>query len=105
MLLQKAPLSYYEDGMITVLLFSGEGKVPRSYSKLDRAELVRLLQFPNTSSLHIYNVTTQNYESVLGLVRFAKSLYNTPIFCYYDKSKVEALELPHLCEKTIHYRG
>lgn len=105
MLLQKAPLSYYEDGMITVLLFSGEGKAPRSYKPLIREELSQLLSFPNTSSLHIYNVTTHNVERVLALVRFAKSLYNVPIFCYYDKSKVEAPELPYLCEKIIHYRG
>lgn len=104
-MLQKKPLGYYDDGMVTVLLFNGAGKVPRSYSTIDREELGRVLQFPNTSSLHIYNVTRQNYEGVLGLVRFAKSLYNIPIFCYYDKSKVEALELPLLCEKTIHYRG
>lgn len=105
MLLQKAPLSYYEDGMITVLLFTGEGKVPRSYKPLIRTELSELLGYPNTSALHIYNITTHNVEEVLALIRFAKSLYNVPIFCYYDKSKVEAPELPYLCEKILHYRG
>lgn len=105
MLLQKAPLSYYEDGMITVLLFNVAGKVPRSYKPLNRTELSELLSYPNTSALHIYNITTHNAEEVLALVRFAKSLYNVPIFCYYDKYEVEVPELPYLCEKTIHYRG
>lgn len=100
MLLQKAPLSYYEDGMITVLLFTGEGKAPRSYKPLIREELSQLLSFPNTTSLHIYNVTSQNYESVHALVRYVRSTSNVQIFCYIEKS-LDATQLKPMCTKII----
>lgn len=103
MLLQKAPLSYYEDGMITVLLFTGEGKAPRSYAPLSREEVARLLEFPKTTSLHLYNITEQNVEEVIGLLRFIKSLYNTPVFCYHDReiSEGSRLTLEALANKLI----
>lgn len=89
--------NYYDDGMITVLFGRGrKNEVPL---------LKEYLSYPQTSQLHIYGITRQNYETVLALVRFAKSLYNFPIFCYYDKVKMEVQELPFLCEKTIHCRS
>ena len=39
MLLYKQPIGYFEDGMITILLFAGEGKPPRSYAPLSREEV------------------------------------------------------------------
>lgn len=93
-------INYYEDGMVTVLLSKD-----KKYKPVDRHLLAEYLSYPQTQQLHIYGITQEIYEQVLALVRFTKSLYNVPIFCYYDKSKVEALELPLLCEKTIHYKG
>lgn len=93
----KCKANYYDDGMVTVLFGKG---------KKDETPMVKeYLRYPQTSQLHIYGITQQNYEAVLALVRFAKSLYNFPVFCYYDKVKVEAQELPFLCEKTIHCRS
>lgn len=89
--------NYYDDGMVTVLFGKGNNnEVPK---------VKEYLGYPQTSQLHIYGITQQNYEAVLALVRFAKSLYNFPVFCYYDKVKVETVELPLLCEKTIHCRS
>ncbi len=103
MLLQKQPIGYFEDGMITILLFAGEGKSPRSYAPLSREEVQRLLDFPKTTSLHLYNVTETNIEEVIALLRFIKSLYNTPIFCYhdYELSEGSRLTLDALANKLI----
>lgn len=76
-------LNYYEDGVITILL-SLDARKPK---EICRKQLAGYLSYPQTTQLHIYCITEETNEEVVALIRFAKSLYNIPIFCYYDNNQ------------------
>lgn len=48
----------------------------------DRSVVEEYLKFPATKALKIYCIDNGNFEEVIGLIRFVKSLYNVDIFCY-----------------------
>ena len=78
-------IHYYEGGRISVLLTPEDTKL-RGTHILNRDALENYLTFPATKSLHLYCIDNENFEEVISLIRFVKSLYIVDIFCYYSSN-------------------
>lgn len=74
-------IHYYEGGRISVLLTPEDTKL-RGVVDFNRSTLETYLTFPATKSLHLYCIDNENFEEVISLIRFVKSLYIVDIFCY-----------------------
>lgn len=96
------PARYSDEGEIILLLYPEDTKI-RSVGIFDRSVVEEYLKFPATKVLKIYCIDNENFEEVMGLIRFVKSLYNLDIFCYYNKelAKERVTELSSFITNTI----
>lgn len=89
------PIRYSDEGKVTVLLVPEDTKL-RGVVDFNRSTLETYLTFPATKSLHIYCISQENFEEVIALIRFVKSLYNVDVFCYcnsdVEKSFIQVLK-------------
>lgn len=95
-------IHYYEGGKISVLLTPEDTKL-RGTHTLNRDALENYLTFPATKSLHLYCIDNENFEEVISLIRFVKSLYIVDIFCYYSSELIgeRIMQLCPLVNNTI----
>ena len=95
-------IHYYDGGRISVLLTPEDTKL-RGISIFNRDTLENYLTFPATTSLHLYCIDNENFEEVISLIRFVKSLYNVDIFCYYSSELIgeRVMQLCPLVNNTI----
>ena len=95
-------IHYYEGGRISVLLTPEDTKL-RGVVDFNRSTLETYLTFPATKSLHLYCIDNENFEEVISLIRFVKSLYIVDIFCYYNRELEEerVVELSSYMINTI----
>ena len=89
------PIRYSDEGEIILLLYPEDTRI-RSVGTFDRGVLAEYLSFLATKSLKIYCIDNENFEEVMGLIRFVKSLYNVDVFCYcnsdVEKSFIQVLK-------------
>lgn len=95
-------IHYYDEGKVTVLLVPEDTKL-RGVVDFNRSTLETYLTFPATKSLHIYCISQENFEEVISLIRFVKSLYIVDIFCYYSSELIgeRIMQLCPLVNNTI----
>ncbi len=96
------PIRYSDEGEIILLLYPEDTRI-RSVGTFDRGVLAEYLSFPATKSLKIYCIDNDNFEEVMGLIRFVKSLYIVDIFCYYSSELIgeRIMQLCPLVNNTI----
>ena len=96
------PIRYSDEGEIILLLYPEDTRI-RSVGIFDRSVVEEYLKFPATKALKIYCIDNGNFEEVIGLIRFVKSLYNVVIFCYYNRELEEerVVELNSYMTNTI----
>lgn len=96
------PIRYSDEGEIILLLYPEDTRI-RSVDTFDRGVLAEYLSFPATKSLKIYCIDNDNFEEVMGLIRFVISLYNVDVFCYYNRELEEerVVELSSYMINTI----
>lgn len=96
------PIRYSDEGEIILLLYPEDTRI-RSVGTFDRGVLAEYLSFPATKSLKIYCIDNDNFEEVMGLISFVKSLYIVDIFCYYSSELIgeRIMQLCPLVNNTI----
>ena len=96
------PIRYSDEGEIILLLYPEDTRI-RSVGTFDRSVVEEYLKFPATKALKIYCIDNGNFEEVIGLIRFVKSLYIVDIFCYYSSELIgeRIMQLCPLVNNTI----
>ena len=96
------PITYSDEGEIILLLYPEDTRI-RSVGIFDRSVVEEYLKFPATKALKIYCIDNGNFEEVIGLIRFVKSLYIVDIFCYYSSELIgeRIMQLCPLVNNTI----
>ena len=96
------PIRYSDEGEIILLLYPEDTRI-RSVGIFDRSVVEEYLKFPATKALKIYCIDNENFEEVISLIRFVKSLYIVDIFCYYSSELIgeRIMQLCPLVNNTI----